>query len=626
MRAAARTSSAPPQPHQHHPQQHQQQYQQQRMHPSSLSASGSGGGFYGGGAGAAAGGPGPNSDGYGSGGSGGNHGSAMVASANGYRHNTPQQQQFQPAAPAAAAVRQHPAGASSDSGGGGDPASSAKDARDQWKQFGTTLTQAFEDQRSGVGVGVGGGAGRGGGIQARIVSAETRVDAAGSSYTAYVVRVVSPAPSAGGGGVVESWIERRYSDFDKLNATMRDERRNVQGGHSGGQQAQQAQALLRNVEASFPSKHWAGRLGPWTPSKLVAPTQHLKLIDYRCRQLDIWLVHVLQAYNESSSSQQLLSEDARHDVEKFLFATPEQMTPSSSSSSSRGNGAGSSSSMGWWKYVNPVSFSLNSALKQSERTLKSMTDCEDDRSIPLDLLQAAKGLAFMTVAKGGCVVSGRVGTGLVLARLDGGGGGGGACRWSAPCALGTVGVGWGAQIGGDVTHYLIVLTTTEAVRDLVSRNKSVQLGAELGVALGPVGRSAQSHVAAGDWTLHPAYSYAHSKGLFAGVSLEGSVVAVRDDVNAKFYGGRADAPDLLCRPGPPAAESLYRALDVAMRVSIPEGSWRPYSQIFLQPNLQQQQSSHPPPSYVSSNGYPVAHQSAQYQHQHQQQQQQQQYT
>jgi lipid-binding SYLF domain-containing protein len=115
-----------------------------------------------------------------------------------------------------------------------------------------------------------------------------------------------------------------------------------------------------------------------------------------------------------------------------------------------------------------------------------------DQSIPLDLLQAAKGLVFLTVIKAGMVVSGRIGTGLVIARHDDSSSGGGG--WSAPCALATVGMGWGALIGGDVTHYLVVLTTEKAVQDLVS-SKSIQLGAELGVAVGPLGRGAHGHVA-----------------------------------------------------------------------------------------------------------------------------------
>lgn len=129
--------------------------------------------------------------------------------------------------------------------------------------------------------------------------------------------------------------------------------------------------------------------------------------------------------------------------------------------------------------------------------------------------------------------------------------------------------------GGDITHYLVVLTTAEAVESLV--NGTVQLGAELGVAMGPIGRSATSQVAASqaDWAVHPAYSYAHSQGLFVGMSVEGSVLTVRHDVNAKFYGAHLMPEEILQLPRPKAAEPLYLALDRAISVEIPEGSFRP---------------------------------------------------
>jgi lipid-binding SYLF domain-containing protein len=162
-----------------------------------------------------------------------------------------------------------------------------------------------------------------------------------------------------------------------------------------------------------------------------------------------------------------------------------------------------------WKWNNPISFTLGSAIRQATQTVQYM--CQDpyklnqsDHSIPLDLLHAAKGLCFMTVVKAGLVVSGRIGTGVLVARMDDDNGINDPTniRWSAPCAVGTVGMGWGALMGADVTHYLVVLTTKQAVQDFFSAT-SLQLGAEMGLAVGPIGRGANSHLATGDWTLHP---------------------------------------------------------------------------------------------------------------------------
>jgi lipid-binding SYLF domain-containing protein len=147
------------------------------------------------------------------------------------------------------------------------------------------------------------------------------------------------------------------------------------------------------------------------------------------------------------------------------------------------------------------------------------------------------------------------------------------------------GMGWGMLAGGDITQYLVVLTTQEAVEALLSG--TVQLGTEVGVAVGPVGRGTKIDASASNkgWALHPAYSYAHSKGFFVGISLEGSILSSRHDVNAKFYGRSGLTPDqVLDLPRPRAAEPLYKALDHALATEIPEDGFRP-SQLFQDKDL-----------------------------------------
>lgn len=210
---------------------------------------------------------------------------------------------------------------------------------------------------------------------------------------------------------------------------------------------------------------------------------------------------------------------------------------------------------------NPLSFTLGSEIRKATYTIAHMCGSSAlaaDRSIPLDLLHQAKGLCFLTVLKIGCVVSGRIGTGLIIAKRDNG-------SWSPPSAVGTIGMGYGAQIGGDITNYIIVLTTAKSIAAFASRG-TVNLGAELGVAVGPIGRSAMGNLNAGDTGIAAAYCYAHSKGLFFGISLEGSVLATRSDVNAKFYGKQVDAYNLLFENqnwSPRAVQPLYEALKEA---------------------------------------------------------------
>ncbi|GLD98454.1 hypothetical protein PINS_up007151 [Pythium insidiosum] len=209
----------------------------------------------------------------------------------------------------------------------------------------------------------------------------------------------------------------------------------------------------------------------------------------------------------------------------------------------------------------PYSFTLREEIRKAAYSVKNfMYDgVIKDQSIPLPLLTKAKGIAFLTVIKVGFVITGRVGTGLVISRLPNG-------QWSAPCAIGTAGIGWGAQIGGELTDFVIILNNKRAVDAFTSKTQ-VSLGAELGVAAGPIGRTAAGSVeASADLDIAPCYSYSHSKGLFAGISLEGSVILTRPDINRAFYGRQITAAELLggTEPSPVAATPLYEALHLAM--------------------------------------------------------------
>lgn len=408
------------------------------------------------------------------------------------------------------------------------PESLVKSARKEWKRHGDGLTTMLEEKRGSMP----------GTLTVRVLSADTRRDVSGAKYTAYILRV-----QHANGQVME--LEHRYSEFSKLRDLL--------------------QAHSIQMPCAFPEKHWAGRLGQWTPSLKWAPSQHDDLVQYRKVQLDVWLVHVVEQYNLGTLPNRL------HQA-VYEFLTHSDRPPCEQENLI----------LSQERWNNPLSFTLGSTIRQAVATMEHMFPQptgtgksisvwkESDQSIPLDLLHYAKGLCFLTVLKAGLVVSGRVGTGLLIARID-------ENQWSAPCALGTVGMGWGMLAGGDITHYLVVLTTTEAVDALLCG--TVQLGAELGVAVGPIGRGATSQIAAGDWSIHPAYSYAHSQGFFVGLSLEGSVLTTRNDVNAKFYGHHFQPSQILDLPPPKAAEPLYQALQRALALEIPEDAFRP-SQLF----------------------------------------------
>ncbi|KAE8682604.1 hypothetical protein F3Y22_tig00111238pilonHSYRG00284 [Hibiscus syriacus] len=108
----------------------------------------------------------------------------------------------------------------------------------------------------------------------------------------------------------------------------------------------------------------------------------------------------------------------------------------------------------------------------------------------------------------------RVGTGLVIARRSDG-------TWSAPSALLLVGLGWGAQIGGELMDFIIVLHDSKAVKTFCSR-MHFSLGAGCRSAAGPVGRVVEADLRAGDSGSGMCYTYSCSKGAFVAASLEGN--------------------------------------------------------------------------------------------------------
>ncbi|KAL8783780.1 MAG: hypothetical protein Q9213_004396 [Squamulea squamosa] len=178
-----------------------------------------------------------------------------------------------------------------------------------------------------------------------------------------------------------------------------------------------------------------------------------------------------------------------------------------------------------------------------------------DKVIPPQILANAKGLAVLTIFKAGFLGTARFGSGIVVARLADG-------TWSAPSALATGGGGFGGQIGFELTDFVFILNNAAAVRTF-SQQGSVTLGTNVSIAAGPVGRNAEAAGAASLKGVAAVFAYSKTKGLFAGVSLEGSVLIERRDANEKLYNSRITAKQLLAggvRP-PPSAEPLMRVLN-----------------------------------------------------------------
>jgi hypothetical protein len=138
-----------------------------------------------------------------------------------------------------------------------------------------------------------------------------------------------------------------------------------------------------------------------------------------------------------------------------------------------------------------------------------------------------------------------------------------------------VGGGFGGQIGFELTDFVFILNDKAAVTTFAQVG-SLTLGGNVSIAAGPVGRSAEAAGAASLKSVSGIFAYSKTKGLFAGVSLEGSVLIERRDANEKMYGRKLTARELLSGsvPMPAQAEPLLRVLNSRVFAGVSSGPVR----------------------------------------------------
>ncbi|TMW64867.1 hypothetical protein Poli38472_009034 [Pythium oligandrum] len=208
----------------------------------------------------------------------------------------------------------------------------------------------------------------------------------------------------------------------------------------------------------------------------------------------------------------------------------------------------------------PYHSSMEKEIRKAANIINAFFDSRvrADSSIPAELIQNCAGLAFLTVVKAGMIWTGKLGTGVVISRLEDG-------SWSPPSGIGTAGVGFGAEIGGEIVDFMIILGSPSAVKTF-KKGTQVSVGAGLDLAVGPVGRAAGASVNAGGGGLSGNYTYSHAKGAFAGVGLHGSTILVRGDMNSKFYGRDVTPMEILnghVQAPPGTCDVLYDAIERA---------------------------------------------------------------
>jgi lipid-binding SYLF domain-containing protein len=178
-------------------------------------------------------------------------------------------------------------------------------------------------------------------------------------------------------------------------------------------------------------------------------------------------------------------------------------------------------------------------------------------NIPQDLLDKADCVVvFPSVLKAAFIVGGSYGRGAMSCRK------GEDFRgpWGAPTMMALEGGSFGFQIGGQATDFVLLVMNERGARGILA--SKVKLGGDASVAAGPVGRDSSAET---DATLRAEIlSYSRARGLFAGVSLEGSTIRPDNGDNRRLYGKKIPASDIVLSRRvavPPAARQLVSTLD-----------------------------------------------------------------
>jgi SH3 domain-containing YSC84-like protein 1 len=173
---------------------------------------------------------------------------------------------------------------------------------------------------------------------------------------------------------------------------------------------------------------------------------------------------------------------------------------------------------------------MTDATRHAREAAETFTEIMNvrDRAIPKELLDKSEAIAvFPGVIKAAFIFGGRGGQGVISKRVKGG--------WSAPAFFNLSGGSFGAQIGAQKNDYVFLVMNEEGLKGLLE--DKFEIGGEVGVVAGPVGREA---AASTNVTLDAGIlSYSRSKGAFIGAALKGVVISPDNDLNQAVYGVKA---------------------------------------------------------------------------------------
>jgi len=180
--------------------------------------------------------------------------------------------------------------------------------------------------------------------------------------------------------------------------------------------------------------------------------------------------------------------------------------------------------------------------------------------LPQDLLDKARCVIVLpSVLKAAFVVGGSYGRGVLVCRTGERFGG----AWGAPAMYALEGGSIGFQIGGEATDFVILVMNDRGASSLLK--SKVKLGADAAVAAGPKGRDAQADTDA--YMRAEMLSYSRSRGVFAGISLEGSTLRPDGDGNRKLYGRDASASEIITESKFQAPEAAHKLISRLQKAS-----------------------------------------------------------
>lgn len=178
-------------------------------------------------------------------------------------------------------------------------------------------------------------------------------------------------------------------------------------------------------------------------------------------------------------------------------------------------------------------------LQNAGTVIQEILNIPDD--IPQDLLDKARCVAVMpSVLKAAFVVGGSYGRGAMVCRT----GRDFTGPWGAPAMYALEGGSVGLQIGGEATDFVILVMNNRGVDSLL--HSKVKLGADASIAAGPKGRTASADTDA--YMRAEMLSYSRARGVFAGVSLQGTTLRPDEDANHRLYGKEASAATIITEP------------------------------------------------------------------------------